>query len=130
MSRCQNSCEVRSQQAEGAGTRLQVSMSDRAAHEVEDLARIEVRQRRVFRHQPPGLLNCQIWVLQATQETFSYRNGRDNFEEGDLPESPQTSDCDWELLPDAAVPSSCGSSAKYANHTICQHSKVALLLFL
>ncbi|KAL3132276.1 hypothetical protein ABBQ32_008861 [Trebouxia sp. C0010 RCD-2024] len=73
----------------GSDVHAVVSMSDRAAHDVQDLARTE-----------------------AAQETYSYREGRDSFEEGDLPNSPQTSDCDWELLPDAAVPSSCGSSAK------------------
>ena len=75
-----------------------------------------------MRHHIAGLLNCQIWMLQASQDTFSYRTGKDSFDEGDLPESPQTSDCGWELLSYAAVPSTCGSSAKYASHTFMQHT--------
>lgn len=48
---------------------------------------------------------------------------KDVCEGGSLPGSPK-SDSEWELLPDATVPSDCGSSAKYAFHTMLQHKQV------
>lgn len=48
---------------------------------------------------------------------------KDVCEEGSMPGSPK-SDSEWELLPDATVPSDCGSSAKYAKRTMLQRKKV------
>ena len=65
----------------------------------------------------------QVWLLQVAQETPPGWMDKDVCEEGSVPGSPK-SDSEWELLPDATVPSDCGSSAKYAKHTMLQHNKV------
>ena len=67
-----------------------------------------------------------MWVLQAAQTHLPGWTERDICEEDFVPGSPK-SDSEWELLPDATVPSDCGSSIEYVTAPYCGTNDLAML---